>query len=110
MTNERSSASSTQPKLNVRLLLSGGGSGGVVFCIIFAIATVFLGSWQMDRRMDKVAEINTIVDNYDLEPVSYADASHVFTDFDEEQKWTPIKVRGEYLDEDTLVARNRPRA
>ncbi|HIY86055.1 MAG TPA: SURF1 family protein [Candidatus Yaniella excrementavium] len=110
MTNERSSASSTKPKLNFRFVLSGAWIGGFVFCIIFAIATVFLGNWQMDRRMDKVAEINTIVDNYDLEPVSYADASHVFTDFDEEQKWTPIKVRGEYLDEDTLVARNRPRA
>ena len=60
--------------------------------------------------MDKLDEINTIVDNYDLEPVSYAEASHLFTGFDEQQKWTPIVVRGEYLEEDTLVARNRPRA
>lgn len=110
MTNEHPSASSTKPKLNFRFLLSGAWIGGFVFCIIFAIATVFLGNWQMDRRMDKLDEINTIVDNYDLEPVSYAEASHLFTGFEEQQKWTPIVVRGEYLEEDTVVARNRPRA
>lgn len=110
MTNEHTTATSKKPKLNFRFLLSGAWIGGFVFCIIFAIATVFLGNWQMDRRMDKVDEINTIVDNYDIEPVSYAEAAGVFTDFDEQQKWTPVVVEGEYLEEDTLVARNRPRA
>src|SRR5699024_4803834 len=57
MTNEHPSASSTKPKLNFRFLLSGAWIGGFVFCIIFAIATVFLGNWQMDRRMDKLDEI-----------------------------------------------------
>lgn len=110
MTNQHTTATSKKPKLSFRFLLSGAWIGGFVFCIIFAIAAVFLGNWQMDRRMDKVDEINTIVDNYDIEPVSYAEAGHLFTDFDEQQKWTPIMVQGEYLEEDTLVARNRPRA
>src|SRR5699024_6728052 len=35
---------------------------------------------------------------------------YLFNNFDEQRKWTPIEVRGEYLVEDTLVARNRPRA
>lgn len=110
MTNERTTATQKKPKLNFRFLLSGAWIGGFVFCIIFAIITVFLGEWQMDRRMEKLDEINTIVDNYDIEPVSYNDGGYLFTDFNEQRKWTPVEVRGEYLEEDTLVARNRPRA
>ncbi|NWN87119.1 MAG: SURF1 family protein [Micrococcaceae bacterium] len=110
MTNEHNPGAVTKPKLNFRFLLSGPWIGGFVFCIIFAIATVFLGEWQMDRRMDKVDEINTIVANYDAEPISYAEGGHFFDDMTEQQKWTPVSVQGEYLEEDTLVARNRPRA
>ncbi|HEY4578134.1 MAG TPA: SURF1 family protein [Yaniella sp.] len=110
MTHEHVDNTTKKPKLNFRFLLSGAWIGGFVFCIIFAIATVFLGEWQMDRRMEKVDEINKIVDNYDIDPVPYAEAGHLFDDFDEQQKWTPIIVQGEYIPEDTLVARNRPRA
>ena len=110
MTEQHIDKTTKKPKLNFRFLLSGAWIGGFVFCIIFAIATVFLGQWQMDRRMDKVDEINRIVDNYDNDPVPYAEAGHLFDDFDEQQKWTPVIVQGEYLVEDTLVARNRPRA
>lgn len=110
MAQKQPPATSQKPKLNFRFLLSGAWIGGFVFCIIFAIAAVFLGEWQMDRRMAKVEEINTIVDNYDAEPVAYAEADHLFTDFNEQDKWTPITINGEYLEEDTLVARNRPRA
>lgn len=110
MTHEQATVTSKKPKLNFRFVLSGAWIGGFVFCIIFAIATVLLGQWQMDRRMEKVDEINTIVDNYDAEPVTYAEGSHLFADFDEQGKWTPIAVNGEYLEEDTMLARNRPRA
>lgn len=110
MTHEHNMTPRKKPKLDFRFLLSGAWIGGFVFCIIFAVATVFLGEWQMDRRMEKLDEINTIVDNYDIEPVSYADAGYLFNDFNEQRKWTPITVAGEYLEQDTLVARNRPRA
>lgn len=110
MTNESTPETTKKPKLNFRFLLSGAWIGGFVFCIIFSIATVFLGEWQMDRRMEKLDEINAIVDNYDNDPVSYSEAGHLFENFDEQQKWTPVSVRGEYIEEDTIVARNRPRA
>lgn len=110
MSIEDTAAPQKKPKLDFRFLLSGAWIGGFVFCIIFAVATVFLGDWQMDRRMEKLDEINTIVDNYDIEPVPYADAGYLFNDFNEQRKWTPVTVQGEYLEEDTLVARNRPRA
>lgn len=64
----------------------------------------------MDRRMEKLDEINKIVDNYDDEPVSYAEAGTLFEDFDEQSKWTPVIMQGQYIEEDTMVARNRPRA
>src|SRR5690625_365356 len=110
MTHEHVDNTTKKPKLNFRFLLSGAWVGGFVFCIIFAIATVFIGEWQMDRRMEKVDEINKIVDNYDIDPEPYAEAGQLFDDFDEQHRWTPIIVQGEYIPEDTLVARNRPRA
>ncbi len=99
-----------KPKLDFRFLLSGAWIGGFIFCIIFSIATFFLGEWQMDRRMEKLDEINKIVDNYDIDPVPYSEAGDLFDNFEEQYKWTPIIVQGQYLPEDTLVVRNRPRA
>lgn len=110
MSIEQQSETTKKPKLDFRFLLSGAWIGGFVFCIIFSIATVFLGEWQMDRRMEKLEEINKVVDNYDIDPVPYTEAGHLFENFEEQQKWTPVIVQGEYLAEDTLVARNRPRA
>lgn len=110
MSIEQQTETTKKPKLNFRFLLSGAWIGGFIFCIIFSIATVFLGEWQMDRRMEKLDEINKIVDNYDIDPVPYAEAGHLFKNFEEQHKWTPVIVQGEYLEEDTLVARNRPRA
>lgn len=110
MTDKPVDEAAKKPKLNFRFLLSGAWIGGFVFCILFSIATVFLGEWQMDRRMEKLDEINKIVDNYDDEPVPYAEAGGLFDDFDEQSKWTPIIIQGRYLEEDTMVARNRPRA
>lgn len=110
MSIEQQTESTQKPKLNFRFLLSGAWIAGFIFCIIFAIITVFLGEWQMDRRMEKLDEINKIVDNYDIEPVPYDEAGHLFENFEEQHKWTPVIVQGEYLEEDTLVARNRPRA
>lgn len=110
MTHEPVAEAPKKPKLNFRFLLSGAWIGGFVFCILFSIATVFLGEWQMDRRMEKLDEINKIIDNYDDEPVAYAEAGALFDDFDEQSKWTPVIVQGQYIEEDTMVARNRPRA
>src|SRR5690625_7346577 len=109
MINEREPEATTKPKLDFRFLLTGAWIGGLVFCLIFSVATVFLGEWQMDRRMEKLEEINKIVGNYDIDPVSYQDAGYLFENFDEQHKWTPIIVQGEYLEQDTVVARNRPR-
>lgn len=110
MTTDPATEPAKKPKLNFRFLLSGAWIGGFVFCIIFSIGTVFLGEWQMDRRMEKLDEINKIVGNYDIDPVPFAEAGQLFYNFDEADKWTPVIMQGQYLAEDTLVARNRPRA
>jgi len=110
MTHDFPTGTQDKPKLHFGFLLSGAWIGGLVFCIIFAVATVFLGEWQMDRRMEKLEEINKIVDNYDAQPVAYNDAGYLFQEYDDQRKWTPITVKGQYLVDDTLIARNRPRA
>lgn len=97
-----------KPKLDFQFLISGAWIGGLVFCVVFSIACAFLGQWQMDRRMEALDEINKVVENYDAEPIPYAENRELFTDFQEHQEWTPVMVHGEYLAEDTLIARNRP--
>src|SRR5690625_5275780 len=110
MMQEHVPETTKKPKLNFRFLLSGAWIGGFVFCIIFAVATVFLGEWQMDRRMEKVHEINAIVSNYDNDPVSHGEARNLSAEVDDAQKSITVSVQPQSLEEATLIARNRPRA
>jgi cytochrome oxidase assembly protein ShyY1 len=96
--------------LDFRFLLSPQWLGGLAFCAIFAVACSLLGQWQMDRRMEAVAEINKVLENYDDEPVPLAGNAGLFTGFQASQEWTPVSMAGEYLTEDTRIVRNRPKA
>lgn len=97
-------------KLDFGFVLSAKWLGGLAFCLLFAFACALLGQWQMDRRMEAVAEINKVLDNYDDPPVSYTDpgVSGMFTAFQAEDEWTPVVLSGEYLQQDTRIVRNRP--
>ena len=56
---------SGRPRLDFRFVLSARWLGGLAFCCLFAFACALLGQWQMDRRMEAVAEINKVLANYD---------------------------------------------
>lgn len=76
--------------------------------VVFSIACVWLGNWQFERRAEARAEIARIDANYDAAPVALSDALPDAKSFDEdEHKWQPVQVRGEYLD-GVYLARNRP--
>ena len=82
--------------------------GYFALLIVFSIACVWLGNWQFERRAEARAEIARIDANYDAAPLALADAVPDPSSFDEdEHKWQPVEVRGEYLD-GVYLARNRP--
>lgn len=82
--------------------------GYVTMFLIFAVACVWLGNWQFDRRAEAREEIARIDNNYDAPAVPLADELPTLTSFDERvQKWRTVRVTGEYTGE-PILARNRP--
>jgi cytochrome oxidase assembly protein ShyY1 len=88
-------------------LLSPVWLGWLAVCVLFCIACYMLGQWQLDRREAALEEINRVVSNYDEDPVSYVEARNLFAEGDPSDEWTVVELRGEYLAEDSLLARNR---
>ena len=76
--------------------------------LAFALACVLLSQWQFARRDEAVVEINRVIDNYEAPPVPLAAALPQLDDFDEDDKWLPVTLKGEYLVESQVLARNRP--
>ncbi|MCO1338355.1 cytochrome oxidase biogenesis protein Surf1, facilitates heme A insertion [Kocuria polaris] len=91
-----------------RFLVSTRWFGWLLLVCVFAAACTWLGNWQMNR-LDEARAANQIVENnYDAEPVAYADAAPLFDALPAQRAWTPVRLNGEYLTDDTLVVRNRP--
>lgn len=95
-------------RLDFSFLLTAPWIFGFVVCLLFAFACHHLAQWQIDRRLQVMDQINRVLENYDDEPVPFSEAP--VADFTAEDEWTPVTLSGEYLVEDTLVVRNRPRA
>lgn len=82
-------------------------SGYIALAIVFAIACVFLSQWQFDRNVERSAQLARIEANYDAEPIPVEDV--IAGGFDVDDEWQPVILRGEYLADDELLVRNRPR-
>lgn len=99
---------SAEKELGWRFLLSRRWLGYFALLIIFAIACVWLGNWQFERRAQARAEIARIDANYDAEAVPLAEAVPELDSFDEDaHKWQPVELHGAYTGE-VYLARNRP--
>ncbi|MFK0072037.1 SURF1 family cytochrome oxidase biogenesis protein [Arthrobacter woluwensis] len=90
-----------------RFLFSRRWMGYFVLAIVFAIACVLLGRWQMDRRAETQANINKIVTNYNSAPVAFSAAKPLFEHMDTAREWSQVKLHGTYLPQDQLIVRNR---
>ncbi len=91
-------------------LLTPTWLGWLAVCALFAVACVFLGQWQMDRRDQALEEIDRVVSNYDEDPVPFAEVRDLFADPDAQDEWTVAAATGEYLEDDMLLVRNRGHA
>lgn len=100
--------SNSESKVGWSFLYSRRWIGYFALFVVFAIACVYLGNWQFERRGEARAEISRIDRNYDATPAPLADALATPADFDvDEHKWLTVTLEGSY--EDTAVlSRNRP--
>ncbi|MGO3886367.1 MAG: SURF1 family cytochrome oxidase biogenesis protein [Mycetocola sp.] len=93
-----------------RFLLSKRWAGYLGLAIVFAIVCCLLGNWQFARRAEARIEIDRILGNYDASPVPLDDALPDPSTFDDDQKWQPVEMTGEYLVDEQMLVRNRPRS
>ena len=84
--------------------------GWLALTVLVALVCCALGTWQFARRAEAQAEIAKVEANYDREPVPFAEELAAVDAWDEQQEWTPVVVEGEYLVDDEMLVRNRPRA
>lgn len=91
-----------------KFLFSSKWTGYFVLALVFAIACVFLGNWQMNRRNQVVADIAKITANYSSAPLAYSDAAAQFSRLDPAKEWTQVRMQGVYQRQDQRIVRNRP--
>lgn len=82
-------------------------SGWFALVLIFATGTVFLSSWQFDRREEKVDQIELVQNNYNA-PVSSLDQVIADGNLPPENEWLRAEIVGNYLTEHVYLVRNRP--
>ncbi|MFN3706852.1 SURF1 family protein [Microcella sp.] len=78
--------------------------------VIFAVICSLLGVWQWNRREQAVAAIERIENNYDATPVTLDEALPDRDAFRADDEWQPVAVSGEYLVDEQLLVRARPRS
>ncbi|MBN9177340.1 MAG: SURF1 family protein [Microbacterium sp.] len=82
-------------------------TGYVAVAILFAIACAYLSHWQFSRNEERERQLSLIAANYDATPAALGDLIGSDGAFDPGDQWHPVEVRGEYLVDQTLLARNR---
>ena len=92
-----------------RFLLSRRWISYFALLVVFGIACGFLSAWQFDRRDERVAENRLVAEHYDAAPVPVAEALPRLDEFDPALEWQPVLLEGEYLADEQLLARARPR-
>ncbi|MFP7833338.1 SURF1 family protein [Marisediminicola sp. LYQ134] len=85
-------------------------AGYLALTVVFAIVCSMLGMWQFSRRADARAEIDRIDTNYDASPIPVDSALDSLDSFEDDQRWLPVLLEGNYLADEEVLVRNRPRS
>lgn len=83
--------------------------GYLTLVVVFAIACAGLSTWQLARRDEARAEIERVETNWDAAARPVTDILPQLDAFDADDKWTPVTMTGEYLLDEQLLVRGRPR-
>lgn len=91
-----------------RFLFSGRWFGWLMLTTLLAAVCVSLGMWQLDRRDAVREDIGNVENNYDAEPVPFAEAAGLFKTYDPGTEWLPVELTGVYDTANQRIVRNRP--
>ncbi|MCW4459476.1 SURF1 family protein [Microbacterium sp. MPKO10] len=84
--------------------------GYLAVAIVFAVVCGFLSNWQVSRLHEK-EQIQALVDrNWSADPVPLDEIVPDRTTFDDSHEYQPVSMTGEYLVDDQVLVRNRPRS
>ncbi|MDP9026402.1 MAG: SURF1 family protein [Actinomycetota bacterium] len=76
--------------------------------IVFAIACGLLSWWQWARRAETIAQGNLVTENYEAAPVAVGTLLPALSSWRAGEEWRPVELRGHYLRDEQVLARNRP--
>jgi len=80
-----------------------------LLAVLFAVACVGLGRWQLHRYQDKHARSQLVERNYGAAPVPLTDLlPQAGAPLDPALQWRQVEATGTYDTEHTVLARNRP--
>lgn len=92
-----------------RFLFSRRWLGGLALAIVVAIGCVLLGTWQLDRREQRLERNALVTGNYDLPPAALDDVlPEAVSPLPPGTEYTPVALEGRYLAGSGLLLRNRP--
>jgi cytochrome oxidase assembly protein ShyY1 len=83
--------------------------GYVALTVVFAVACGLLSWWQWSRRAEAVERVDRIEANYDAAPEELDELLPALDASADAAEWHPVTLRGEYLADEQLLVRNRPR-
>ncbi|MET0304585.1 MAG: SURF1 family protein [Microbacteriaceae bacterium] len=83
-------------------------AGYFAVAVVFAVACAFLSNWQFARNAERAGQLALVEANYDAPAVDIAELIPSGSDFAATDEWRPVVLRGEYLADEQLLARNRP--
>jgi cytochrome oxidase assembly protein ShyY1 len=91
-----------------RFALTPRWLGYVAMAVVFAVVCCMLGAWQFQRRAEARAAIDVVEANYEESPRPVDEVLSTLEAYEPSQQWTPVLLHGEYLEDEQLLARNRP--
>ena len=83
--------------------------GYLALAIVFAVISGVFGVWQWDRRDQAVSEIRLIENNYSQIPQPFTDLLGPGESWSDDLRWLPVAIDGEYVADEQLLVRTRPR-
>ena len=83
--------------------------GYVALVIVFSTVCALLAWWQFDRRDEARDRAEQIARNWDAPTASLEAVMPVVGEFDAENTWRPVILTGQYLADEQLLVRGRPR-
>ena len=83
--------------------------GYLALVVLFSIACALLAWWQFSRLEEARERLDRVVHNWDADPVPLASILPELDQFDPSLTWHPVAITGEYLVNEQLLVRGRPR-